>query len=249
MVGRVTETQLAAVTLGNLYFFGVAVFGMGLLLALDPLVSQAYGAGDHGEIRASLQRGLVISLVLALATSVLLAVADPVLRLLGQPDEVVPIAAGYSRALIAGNVAVLRLRHLPAGIAGAREGGADRLDDRAGEPAQCLRELGPRVRQPWRPGDGCGRLGLGHRDIAVVHVHWRARPGLPGDCALSRGRSPRIPEDGPAVADGSAGRPDRTPPVPRIRGVRRDRDRNGVDGALARWRDTRSRSTWPPSLS
>lgn len=102
MVGRVTETQLAAVTLGNLYFFGVAVFGMGLLLALDPLVSQAYGAGDHGEIRASLQRGLVISLVLALATSVMLAVADPVLRLLGQPDEVVPIAAGYSRALIAG---------------------------------------------------------------------------------------------------------------------------------------------------
>lgn len=99
MVGRVTETQLAAVTLGNLYFFSVAVFGMGLLLALDPLVSQAYGAGDHGDIRAAVQRGLVLSVVLALATSALLAAADPVLRLLGQPDEVVPIAAGYCRAL------------------------------------------------------------------------------------------------------------------------------------------------------
>ena len=99
MVGRVTETQLAAVTLGNLYFFSVAVFGMGLLLALDPLVSQAYGAGDHDDIRAAVQRGLVLSVVLALATSGLLAAADPVLRLLGQPEEVVPIAAGYCRAL------------------------------------------------------------------------------------------------------------------------------------------------------
>lgn len=99
MVGRVTETELAAVTLGNLYFFSVAVFGMGLLLALDPLVSQAYGAGDHGDIRSAVQRGLVLSVALALATSLLLALADPVLALLGQPEEVVPIAAGYCRAL------------------------------------------------------------------------------------------------------------------------------------------------------
>lgn len=99
MVGRVTETQLAAVTLGNLYFFGVAVFGMGLLLALDPLVSQAYGAGDHGDIRATVQRGLVLSVVLAVVTSGLLALAGPVLTLLGQPEQVVPIAAGYARAL------------------------------------------------------------------------------------------------------------------------------------------------------
>ncbi len=102
MVGRVTETQLAAVTLGNLYFFGVAVFGMGLLLALDPLVSQAYGAGDHGEIRVALQRGLLLSLGLTVATTVPLALAEPILGLLGQPEPVVPVAAGYARALIAG---------------------------------------------------------------------------------------------------------------------------------------------------
>ena len=102
MVGRVTEAQLAAVTLGNLYFFGVAVFGMGLLLALDPLVSQAYGAGDHDEIRTSVQRGLVLSVLLTLLTAVLLALAEPVLMLLGQPEPVVPVAAGYARALIAG---------------------------------------------------------------------------------------------------------------------------------------------------
>ena len=38
MVGRVSATDLAAVAIGNLYFFGVAVFGMGVLFALDPVI-------------------------------------------------------------------------------------------------------------------------------------------------------------------------------------------------------------------
>ena len=102
MVGRVNAIELAAVTLGNLYFFGVSVFGMGLLLALDPLISQAFGAGDHEEIQLGIQRGLVLSIVLGLATIVPMALAGPVFRLLGQPEEVIPAAAGYSHALIAG---------------------------------------------------------------------------------------------------------------------------------------------------
>ena len=102
MVGRVDAIELAAVTLGNLYFFGVSVFGMGLLLALDPLVSQAFGAKDHDQIRVSIQRGLLLSLVLAVATTVPMALAGPVFTVLRQPGEVVPVAAGYAHALIAG---------------------------------------------------------------------------------------------------------------------------------------------------
>ena len=102
MVGRVDAIELAAVTLGNLYFFGVSVFGMGLLFALDPLVAQAFGAQDHDQIEASIQRGLVLSLALAVATTVPMALAGPVFALLQQPGEVVPVAAGYARSLIAG---------------------------------------------------------------------------------------------------------------------------------------------------
>ena len=102
MVGRVTATELGAVTLGNVYFFSVVVFGMGLLFALDPLVSQAFGAEDHDEIEVSIQRGLLLSVGLAAVTSVLLAVAEPVFILLRQPPEVIPVAAGYARALIGG---------------------------------------------------------------------------------------------------------------------------------------------------
>ena len=38
---------LASVALGNLYFFIVATFGMGVLMVLDPIVAQAIGAKDH----------------------------------------------------------------------------------------------------------------------------------------------------------------------------------------------------------
>ena len=102
MVGRVDAAQLAAVTLGNLYFFSVAVFGMGLLFALDPLVSQAFGAGDEDAIEVAVQRGLVLSIALGAAASVLLAVAEPVFILLNQPREVVPLAAAYARTQIPG---------------------------------------------------------------------------------------------------------------------------------------------------
>ena len=47
MVGRLSAEGLGAVALGNVYFFAVAVFGMGVLMALDPLVAQAVGAGDE----------------------------------------------------------------------------------------------------------------------------------------------------------------------------------------------------------
>ena len=102
MVGRVDAAQLGAVTLGNLYFFTVAVFGMGLLLALDPLVSQAFGAGDEDAIEVAIQRGVVLSVTLAVVASVFLAVAEPVFVLLRQPQEVVPVAAAYARTQIPG---------------------------------------------------------------------------------------------------------------------------------------------------
>ena len=44
-VGRLGAEAIGAVSLGNAMYFAVAIFGMGLLLGLDTLVSQAFGAG------------------------------------------------------------------------------------------------------------------------------------------------------------------------------------------------------------
>jgi MATE family multidrug resistance protein len=102
MMGRVSAEALAAVALGNLYFFGAAIFGMGLLMALDPVVAQAVGAGDQVAIARGVQRGIVLALGLSVVAGVLLLPAAPVLRLLDQPEGIVGMAASYAVICTAG---------------------------------------------------------------------------------------------------------------------------------------------------
>lgn len=102
MVGRVSATDLAAVALGHLYFFGAVVLGMGTLFALDPIIAQAVGAGDQAGIARGVQRGAVLAVGLTLMSSGLLLPAGPVFRLLRQPEDVVPLAAGYALVSIPG---------------------------------------------------------------------------------------------------------------------------------------------------
>ena len=102
MVGRVSAEAVGAIALGNLYFFGAAIFGMGVLMALDPVVAQAVGARDAEAAARGMQRGLVLALVLSVLASILLLPARPVLALLRQPPGVADVAAAYARIAIVG---------------------------------------------------------------------------------------------------------------------------------------------------
>ena len=102
MVGHYSAVALAAVALGNLYFFGLAIFGIGVLMALDPVVAQAVGAKDEPAIARGMQRGVVLAAVLSVPSSLLLLTAGPILSLLQQPDELVPVAAGYALRVMPG---------------------------------------------------------------------------------------------------------------------------------------------------
>jgi len=102
MVGHVSPESIAAVALGNLYFFGAAIFGMGALMALDPVVAQAVGAGDTVAVARGVQRGLILALGLSVVATALLLPARPVLGLLRQPPGVADVAATYARVEIVG---------------------------------------------------------------------------------------------------------------------------------------------------
>jgi MATE family multidrug resistance protein len=95
MVGRISPQALASVALGNMYFFAITMFGMGVLLAIDPIIAQALGARDELAVRRGLQRGLVLTVVLTVPITLVLLTAGPVLELVNQPAEVIPDAAGY----------------------------------------------------------------------------------------------------------------------------------------------------------
>ena len=102
MVGRVSAAGLAAVALGNLYFLMMAVFGQGVLFALDPVIAQSVGARDLRGVAHGVQRGLVLALGLAAVSMLLMIPVGPLLILAGQPTEVVPIAVRYVQGLILG---------------------------------------------------------------------------------------------------------------------------------------------------
>ena len=95
MAGRFSPEALAATAIGNFYFFVVAVFGLGVLLVLDPLIAQAMGAKDEKAIALAVQRGLLLAVVMSLILGSLLLPAEYVLRALRQPEELVPLAATY----------------------------------------------------------------------------------------------------------------------------------------------------------
>ena len=100
MVGHISAVALAAVALGNLFYFTFAILGIGTLMALDPIISQAVGARDFIGIARGVQRGVIIAAVLSVFISVVLLFAEPILGLLRQPADVVPIAARFVVILV-----------------------------------------------------------------------------------------------------------------------------------------------------
>lgn len=112
MVGRVSPAALAAVALANLLFFNVIVGAQGTLMALDPLVSQAVGAGDQAAIRDAVQRGAVLAIALAALTALMLMPAEPLFRLAHQPPEVIGEAGRVARISAWGTLPYLVFVHL-----------------------------------------------------------------------------------------------------------------------------------------
>ncbi len=96
MVSRLGTEALAAVTLGNVWTFGVLCIGMGILFGLDPIVTQAHGAGDGARVGLALQRGLVLSLLLSVPLILLLALTGRVLVGLGQDPRLAAMAHDFA---------------------------------------------------------------------------------------------------------------------------------------------------------
>jgi MATE family multidrug resistance protein len=66
MVGKLGPAAIGAVALGNAVYYTLAIVGIGLLLGLDTLVSQAYGRNDHDECHRWLAQGVYLACILTL---------------------------------------------------------------------------------------------------------------------------------------------------------------------------------------
>lgn len=66
MVGRLSPEAIGAVGVGSSIFLAIGIFAMGLLLGLDTLVAQAFGAGRLDECHVWLVHAVAVALALAL---------------------------------------------------------------------------------------------------------------------------------------------------------------------------------------
>jgi MATE family multidrug resistance protein len=96
VIGRLGAQELAGSGLATAVFFAVSVFGMGMMLGVDPLVAQAVGAGNHIRARHVLWQGLWLSLIVAAALTVLLLLGALALPLIGAAPEII----GHARAFL-----------------------------------------------------------------------------------------------------------------------------------------------------
>lgn len=95
MVGHVGVLELDAAALGNLWLFGTMILGIGTIFGMDPLVSQAHGAGDRRKVALTLQRGILVALLCAIPIASTWFATGPVLRAFGQPPALADAAHDY----------------------------------------------------------------------------------------------------------------------------------------------------------
>lgn len=99
MVGPLGPAAIGAVGLGGSVFMAVAIFGMGLLLGLDTLVSQAHGAGREADCRRWLFHGLALAVGVGLPMSAAVWLGVGAIGRMGLHPDVERLALPYLRVV------------------------------------------------------------------------------------------------------------------------------------------------------
>jgi multidrug resistance protein, MATE family len=123
MAGRLGTVDLAAVAVGGSAWMIVFLMGLGILMAVSPVVAHAYGAGRWEDAGVSLRQALWLSQALALLAFTLLLGAGPLLAAIGIDPEVVPLTSGYLFAIsfgLPGVFAFLAMRFMTEGVGWTR---------------------------------------------------------------------------------------------------------------------------------
>ena len=107
MAGRLGAAALGASSLGGNVFYPIAMFGAGLLLGMDTLVAQSFGAGDPRDCRRSLINGVWLAAGLAVPLALAVWALIPLLRATGTNPRVMALLGPFLKALLWGILPLL----------------------------------------------------------------------------------------------------------------------------------------------
>ncbi|MFN3800280.1 MATE family efflux transporter [Belliella pelovolcani] len=95
MVGRLGAEPLAAASLANSIFFVVLMFGIGVSMAITPLVAMADGKNKSNKIGRLFRHAFSINMATGTFLFLLIILFSPMLNYMNQPSEVVRLAIPY----------------------------------------------------------------------------------------------------------------------------------------------------------
>ena len=96
MVGKLGPPAIGAVGLGNAIYYAPSLFGIGLLLGLDTMVSRSWGAGDFDNCHRWLAQAMYIALAFTPLLMLFIVVAQPLFTVHG----VDPVVGTYTRSYV-----------------------------------------------------------------------------------------------------------------------------------------------------
>ncbi len=102
MVGRLGKEALAGVALGNMLYFFHLIVCMGVIMAVGPMVSQAYGAGHSDPIGRTVRQGFWLASALFLVAFGIIWNGDDIMLALGQNPDTVDLSREYLQSVVWG---------------------------------------------------------------------------------------------------------------------------------------------------
>ena len=90
VLGRYGARELAASGIGNAVFFAFSVLGIGIILGIDPVISQAIGANDPRRARRSLWHGVWLAVLVSGVLTVVLVLSAWALPVIGTLELIRP---------------------------------------------------------------------------------------------------------------------------------------------------------------
>jgi MATE family multidrug resistance protein len=96
VAARLGGEAFAAAALAHNWHWCTMSLGLGVVMGVDPMISQAHGRRDGQAAALALQRGLVVAALASIAIGAAIALTGPVLRALGQPPQVADLAGRFN---------------------------------------------------------------------------------------------------------------------------------------------------------
>lgn len=107
MVGKLGPAAIGAVGLGNAIYYAPSLFGIGLLLGLDTLVSRSWGARDFDDCHRSLAQAMYIALAFTPVLMLFIVFVRPLLTGRGVDPIVGSLTRSYAGILNWGTLPLL----------------------------------------------------------------------------------------------------------------------------------------------